>query len=119
MNKSVSSGQIGTRMLPPPPPLVSRSTLYGKKEPFKVFLNNKLCFCRTIQNSVATDNVDHSHMFPPQDEFAQFPPNTNNQDTRSIPSQSTSESKQNKKKIIKKEGNFLVFRQKYNIYIIK
>jgi len=42
MNKSISSGQIGTRILPPPPPpIASRSAMYEKDLEFfsnKIFL---------------------------------------------------------------------------------
>jgi hypothetical protein len=35
-------------------------------------------YSRTIPNSVTTDNVDHSNMFPLHDEFAQIPFNSIN-----------------------------------------
>ncbi len=46
-------------------------------------------YFRTIPNTVAGDNVDHSNMFPPQDEFAQFPVNSNNQENLFITLRST------------------------------
>lgn len=45
-------------------------------------------------------------MFPPHEEFAQFPSNTTNQENLSIPSQSTSESKRTKKNLQTKKEFF-------------
>jgi hypothetical protein len=74
IHKSMSIDQVTRRPLPPPPPVPSRPASYDRALPS--LLLHPHATLRTRPDSVTTESVDQSNMFPPLHEFDRTPTST-------------------------------------------